>query len=63
MLCDDLEEGLKHLNQHSVNLLLLDLNLNGEDGFQVLEVMVARSFQTIIVSAYTEAAAASLAIF
>lgn len=61
ILCDDLEAGLKHLDQHDVNLLLLDLNLNGEDGFQVLEVMVARSFQTIIVSAYTEKAITAFA--
>jgi two-component system response regulator LytT len=37
-------------------LLLLDLNLNGEDGFDVLQNVVSRSFQTIIISAYTEKA-------
>ena len=40
---------------------LLDLNLNGENGFAVLEAMVARSFHTIIVSAYTDKAITAFA--
>jgi DNA-binding LytR/AlgR family response regulator len=35
---------------------LLDLNLNGEDGFDILKNFVVRSFQTIIISAYTDKA-------
>ncbi|RYF25612.1 MAG: response regulator transcription factor, partial [Flavobacteriales bacterium] len=44
------------LDHHTIDLLLLDLNLNGENGFDLLESVVARSFHTIIVSAYTDRA-------
>ena len=54
--CDSLQKGLIFLEQHPIDLLLLDLNLNGENGFDVLESVVAGSFHTIIVSAYTDKA-------
>lgn len=54
--CDNLTDGLAYLESHSIDLLLLDLNLNGEDGFDVLENVVSRSFHTIIISAYTHLA-------
>lgn len=60
-ICDDLPAGLDYLDKHDIGLLLLDLNLNGEDGFTILEKMVARSFQTIIVSAYTDRAITAFA--
>jgi len=60
-LCDALPKGLAWLEKHSVDLLLLDLNLNGEDGFTVLQTMVSHSFHTIIVSAYTEKAITAFA--
>lgn len=56
LLCDSVENGLSIIDQNSIDLLLLDLNLNGEDGFDVLQNVVARSFQTIIISAYTDKA-------
>jgi two-component system response regulator LytT len=56
LLSDSLENGLSTIDEHSIDLLLLDLNLNGEDGFDVLQNVVARSFQTIIISAYTDKA-------
>ncbi|TPG33284.1 LytR/AlgR family response regulator transcription factor [Flavobacterium pectinovorum] len=56
LLCDSLDNGINIIDQHPIDLLLLDLNLNGEDGFDVLQNVVARSFQTIIISAYTEKA-------
>lgn len=56
LLCDSLENGLNTIDQHQIDLLLLDLNLNGEDGFDILQTVVAKSFQTIIVSAYTDKA-------
>lgn len=56
LLSDSVENGLNIIDQHSIDLLLLDLNLNGEDGFDVLQDVVARSFQTIIISAYTDKA-------
>jgi len=39
-----------------VDLLLLDLNLHGEDGFDVLKEAAAGSFQTIVVSGNTDKA-------
>ena len=54
--CDDIYKGLTYLQDHEIDLLLLDLNLNGEDGFEVLESMNAAPFHTIIISAYQERA-------
>jgi len=54
--CADISEGLKHLQNHQIDLLLLDLNLNGESGFEVLKNVVGQSFQTIIISAYKDKA-------
>jgi two-component system response regulator LytT len=54
--CDSLQKGIIFLEQHPIDLLLLDLNLNGENGFDILESVVAGSFHTIIVSAYTDKA-------
>lgn len=55
-VCDTLAKGLAFIENSPVDVLLLDLNLNGENGFEVLEAMVARPFHTIIVSAYTHKA-------
>jgi two-component system response regulator LytT len=55
-ICESFQSGLNAIDQHPVDLLLLDLNLNGENGFDILETMVAGAFQTIIVSAYTDKA-------
>jgi two-component system response regulator LytT len=60
-VCDTLAKGLAHIEQAPVDVLLLDLNLNGENGFDVLEAMVARPFHTIIVSAYTDKAITAFA--
>ena len=54
--CDSLTAGQQFVQQHPVDLLFLDLNLNGEDGFEVLEAVVAESFHTIIISAYRDQA-------
>ncbi|RZJ53973.1 MAG: response regulator transcription factor [Flavobacterium sp.] len=56
LVCDSLENGQHAIENNSIDLLLLDLNLNGEDGFEILQIFVARSFQTIIISAYTDKA-------
>jgi two-component system response regulator LytT len=39
-----------------VDVLLLDLNLHGADGFDLLKNSVSRGFHTIVVSAYTDRA-------
>lgn len=54
--CDSVSAGLAFIDQHEIDLLLLDLNLNGEDGFDVLKNVLSQSFHTIIVSAYKEKA-------
>jgi len=44
------------LQDSPIDLLFLDLNLNGEDGFELLKTAVAGSFHTIIISANTDRA-------
>ncbi|MBO9637268.1 MAG: response regulator transcription factor [Siphonobacter aquaeclarae] len=51
-----LPAGLEFLDRHPIDLLFLDLNLGGEDGFQLLQTLTAGAFQTVIVSAHTERA-------
>lgn len=60
-LCDALPKGLVYVEKNPVHLLLLDLNLNGEDGFTLLQTMVSHSFHTIIVSAHTDKAITAFA--
>lgn len=55
-LCESLESGLAFLENHQIDLLLLDLNLNGENGFELLKSLASTSFSTIIVSAYADKA-------
>ena len=50
---NDAEEFLK---KYSIDLCLLDLNLKGKNGYDILKYAVAGSFHTIIVSAYTDQA-------
>ncbi|HAS41496.1 MAG TPA: DNA-binding response regulator [Microscillaceae bacterium] len=51
-----LEQAQEHLKIHSIDVLLLDLNLNGKNGFEMLQSLVAESFHTIIISAYRDRA-------
>lgn len=53
-LFNNLDDGLDYVEQNSVDLLFLDLNLNGEDGFDVLRKISDAPFQTIVVSANTD---------
>lgn len=48
--------ALEYLKTHIIDVLLLDLNLNAKDGFQILKQTVSNSFQTIIISANTNRA-------
>ncbi len=54
-----LDEAMNYLRSSPPDILLLDLNLNGENGFDLLKSVVAGSFHTIIVSAYKEKAIAA----
>jgi len=49
-------EASARLDESPIDLLLLDLNLHGRDGMELLASSVAGSFHTIIVSANTEQA-------
>lgn len=44
------------MRSHKLDLLFIDSNLNGQDGFEVLQNAVANSFHTVVVSAYTDKA-------
>lgn len=54
-----LESAFNHIKEQPIDLLILDLNLNGKNGFQLLEQAIAGAFQTFIVSAYTDKAVAA----
>lgn len=54
---DDVAGAVSELRKGDYDLVMLDLNLNGEDGFDVLEQMTSRSAHVIIVSAYADQAA------
>jgi two-component system, LytTR family, response regulator LytT len=49
-------EACARLDDSPIDLMLLDLNLQGKDGMSLLQSSVAGSFHTIIVSANTECA-------
>ena len=51
-----LEEAAEHLNKQTIDLLLLDLNLGGKNGYDLLSLAVSGSFHTIIISAHTDQA-------
>ena len=51
-----LSNALMYINEKTIDVLLLDLNLNAKDGFQILKQVVSKSFQTIVISANTNRA-------
>lgn len=53
---DTLGAALTFIEENPLDLVLLDLNLNGEDGFDLLATAVSGAFHTIIISAYKEQA-------
>jgi len=48
---DNLDDAQEYISEHSIDLLFLDLNLQGKNGFELLKNITASSFHTIIVSA------------
>lgn len=56
IISDSLVKAVEVIQLESIDLLLLDLNLNGEDGFDLLGTVVAGAFHTIVVSANTDRA-------
>lgn len=53
---DSLSDALKFIENRSIDLVLLDLNLNGANGFDLLTTAVSKSFHTIVISAYKDQA-------
>lgn len=51
-----LHEALTFIENNTIDLILLDLNLNGDNGFDLLTTAVSGSFHTIIISAYKDQA-------
>jgi two-component system response regulator LytT len=51
-----LDAALDLIRTSTIDLLFLDLNLNGRDGFRLLEEAAAARFQTIVVSAHHDQA-------
>ncbi|PJJ60164.1 LytR/AlgR family response regulator transcription factor [Hymenobacter chitinivorans] len=59
--CDSVTQARQVLETTAPDLVLLDLNLNGQDGFSLLESAAAGAFHTIIISAYTDKAITAFA--
>ncbi|OUR91934.1 DNA-binding response regulator [Flavobacteriales bacterium 34_180_T64] len=51
-----LHEALSFIENNALDLVLLDLNLNGANGFDLLTTAVSESFHTIVISAYKDQA-------
>lgn len=49
-------QAFQVLAQRQIDLLFLDLNLHGRDGFEILKKLTSEAFQTVVVSAYTDRA-------
>ncbi|MBM1107016.1 response regulator transcription factor [Aurantibacter crassamenti] len=50
-LSSSFQEALHYIENNVLDFVLLDLNLNGENGFDLLTTSVSKSFHTIIISA------------
>ncbi len=55
-ICVSLRDALEYLSKHTIDLLFLDLNLKGKDGFDTLKLLVSKPFHVIVVSAHIEKA-------
>ncbi len=53
---EDISTANEFLQTNNIDLLLLDLNLYGEDGFTLLSKLSAQNFNTVIISANTDKA-------
>ena len=55
-LISTLHEALDFIPANPLDIVLLDLNLNGANGFDLLKTAVSGAFHTIVVSAYKDQA-------
>ena len=53
---DTLDDADEFIHSNTLDLLILDLNLYGRDGFSLLKNVLSQSFHTIVVSAYQDRA-------
>jgi len=53
---NNIDDAHEYIAEKPIDLLVLDLNLHGEDGFYLLMELGTASFHTIIVSAYADRA-------
>ncbi len=53
VLVSGVADARRMIDEAVFDLLLLDLNLDGEDGFELLRDAATRSFDTIVISAHT----------
>jgi two-component system response regulator LytT len=53
---NNIDDAEQFLSENSTDLLLLDLNLMGSSGFELLKKNVAAAYHTIVISAYSEKA-------
>jgi two-component system response regulator LytT len=53
---ETLDDAQDYVSERSIDLLMLDLNLNGQDGFDLLKSQLSASYNTVVVSANTERA-------
>ncbi|MBN2415770.1 response regulator transcription factor [bacterium] len=60
-LIHTLDEAERYIAGHQIDILLLDLNLEGKNGYAILKRSVAGSFHTIIISAHTDQAVTAFA--
>jgi two-component system response regulator LytT len=55
-LFETLDDANDYLASHVIDVLFLDLNLQGKDGFDLLKQQLSQSFHTIVVSANSDRA-------
>lgn len=60
--CATLDDARARLADGDVDVLFLDLNLNGRDGFDLLADATASAFHTVVVSAHAERAIEAFAL-
>lgn len=56
ILASNLEQALYSLEKTQLDLVTLDLNLNGQEGYKLLEIAACKPSQTIVISAYRDQA-------
>lgn len=53
-LCQNVDEGIKAIKKHHPNIVFLDIQLQGETGFELFERMPSIDFEVIFTTAYSE---------